>query len=144
MKSLIAAAVLGLVGSIAFAQATPVGLWRTIDDETKQPKALVRISESGGVVSGKIEKLFDPAKQDSVCDLCTDERKGQKVIGLTMIRNVKQDPDDKSVWGGGEILDAAKGKTYKTRLKPVDGGKKMEVRGYVGFFYRTQVWERVE
>jgi uncharacterized protein (DUF2147 family) len=144
MKSLIAAAVLGLVSSVAFAQMTPVGLWRTIDDETKQPKAQVRISESGGVITGKIEKLFDASKQDSVCDLCTDDRKGQKVIGLTMIRNVKQDADDKTVWGGGEILDAGKGKAYKTRLKPIEGGKKMEVRGYIGFFYRTQVWERVE
>lgn len=144
MKSLIAAAVFGLLSSVALAQMSPVGLWRTIDDETKQPKAQVRISETGGVLTGKIEKLFDPAKQDSVCDLCTDERKNQKVIGLTMIRNVRQDADDKGVWGGGEILDAGKGKAYKTRLKPVEGGKKMEVRGYIGFFYRTQVWERVE
>jgi uncharacterized protein (DUF2147 family) len=144
MKSLIAAAVLGLMAFGAQAQMVPTGLWKTIDDETKQPKALVRISESGGVVGGKIEKLFDPAKQDSVCDLCTDERKNQKVIGLTIIRNVRQDSDDKGLWTGGEILDAGKGKTYKTRLKPVDGGKKMEVRGYIGFFYRTQVWERVE
>jgi uncharacterized protein (DUF2147 family) len=144
MKSLIAAAVLGWVATVAQAQMVPTGLWRTIDDETKQPKALVRISESGGVVTGKIEKLFDAAKQDSVCDLCTDDRKNQKVVGLTIIRNVKQDGDDKGLWSGGEILDAAKGKTYKTRLKPVEGGKKMEVRGYIGFFYRTQVWERVE
>ena len=72
MKSLIAAAVLGLMAFGAQAQMVPTGLWKTIDDETKQPKALVRISESGGVVGGKIEKLFDPAKQDSVCDLCTD------------------------------------------------------------------------
>lgn len=144
MKSLIAAAVLGWVAMSAQAQMVPTGLWRTIDDETKQPKALVRISESGGVVSGKIEKLFDPAKQESVCDLCTDDRKNQKVIGLNIIRNVRQDADDKALWTGGEILDAAKGKTYRTRLKPVDGGKKMEVRGYIGFFYRTQVWERVE
>jgi len=46
--------------------------------------------------------------------------------------------------GGGEILDPANGKTYKTRLKPVDGGKNMEMRGYIGFLYRTQVWQRVE
>jgi len=144
MKSLIAAVVLGLVASVAHAQMVPTGLWKTIDDETKQPKALVRITDSGGVVTGKIEKLFDASKQDSVCDLCTDDRKNQKVIGLTIIRNVKQDADDKGLWGGGEILDAGKGKTYKTRMKPVDGGKKMEVRGYIGFFYRTQVWERVE
>lgn len=144
MKSLIAAAVLGLVGSAAFAQMSPVGLWRTIDDETKQPKSLVRITESGGVVTGKIEKLFNPSEPDPKCDKCTDDRKNQPIVGLQIIRNVRQDAGDKSLWTGGEILDPGKGKTYKARFKPVDGGKKMEMRGYIGFLYRTQVWERVE
>lgn len=144
MKSLIAAAVLGLVGSAAYAQMSPVGLWRTIDDETKQPKSLVRITESGGVVTGKIEKLFNPSEPDPKCDKCTDDRKNQPIVGLQIIRNVRQDAGDKALWTGGEILDPGKGKTYKARFKPVDGGKKMEMRGYIGFLYRTQVWERVE
>lgn len=142
MKSVIAAAVLGLVAASAQAQMSPVGVWKTIDDETKQPKALVRISEANGVVSGKIDKLLAAdAKPDAKCDKCEDDRKDKPIVGMEIIRDVKKDGD---VWGGGTILDSAKGKVYKTRLKPVDGGKKMEVRGYVGFFYRTQVWERVE
>jgi len=60
----------------ALAQATPAGLWKTIDDESKTEKSLVRIVESGGVLGGKIEKLLDPAKQNDVCDKCSDERKG--------------------------------------------------------------------
>ncbi|NVO07562.1 MAG: DUF2147 domain-containing protein, partial [Rhodoferax sp.] len=75
---------------------------------------------------------------------CTDDRKDKPVLGMTIIRNVRQDADDKSIWTGGEILDPTNGKTYKTRLKPVDGGKSMEMRGYIGFLYRTQVWQRVE
>lgn len=142
MKSLIAVAVLGLVAGSAQAQLSPVGVWKTIDDETKQPKALVRITEANGVVSGKIDKLLAAdAKPDAKCDKCTDDRKDKPIIGMEIIRDVKKDDE---VWGGGTILDSAKGKVYKTRLKPVDGGKKMEVRGYIGFFYRTQVWERVE
>lgn len=142
MKSLIAAAVLGLFALGAQAQMSPVGVWKTIDDETKLPKALVRISEANGVVSGKIDKLLAAdAKPDAKCDKCEDDRKDKPIVGMEIIRDVKKDGD---VWGGGTILDSAKGKVYKTRLKPVDGGKKMEVRGYVGFFYRTQVWERVE
>lgn len=128
----------------ALAQATPVGLWKTIDDETKTEKSLVRIVESGGVLGGKIEKLLDPAKQNDVCDKCSDERKGKPIVGLSIIRNAKQDGEDKSVWTGGEILDPNNGKTYRLRLKPLDGGKQLEVRGYIGPFFRNQTWIRVE
>ena len=128
----------------ALAQATPVGLWKTIDDESKTEKSLVRIVESGGVLGGKIEKLLDPAKQNDVCDKCSDERKGKPIVGLSIIRNAKQDGEDKSVWTGGEILDPNNGKTYRLRLKPLDGGKQLEVRGYVGPFFRNQTWIRVE
>jgi len=142
MKSVIAIAVLGFVAASAQAQMSPVGVWKTIDDETKLPKALVRITETNGVVSGKIDKLLAAdAKPDAKCDKCEDDRKDKPIVGMEIIRDVKKDDE---VWAGGTILDSAKGKVYKTRLKPVDGGKKMEVRGYVGFFYRTQVWERVE
>jgi uncharacterized protein (DUF2147 family) len=131
-------------GGTAFAQATPVGLWKTIDDDGKTEKSLVRITDNGGVLSGRIEKIFDPKSQDAKCDKCTDARKDQPVVGLTIIRNVKQDAEDKEAWTGGEILDPNNGKTYKTRLKPVEGGKKLEMRGYIGPFYRTQTWVRVE
>jgi uncharacterized protein (DUF2147 family) len=136
---------LGLIVSAgaALAQATPVGLWKTIDDETKTEKSLVRISESAGVFSGKIEKIFDASKQNAVCEKCTDERKDKPVIGMTILRNLREG-DDKGVYEGGDILDPNNGKVYKTRLKPIEGGRKLEMRGYLGPFYRTQVWVRVE
>ncbi len=144
MKKTFAAVALCALAPFAFAQSSPVGLWKTIDDDGKTEKSLVRITENGGVLSGSIEKIFDPAKQDAKCDKCSDDRKDKPVVGLQILRNIKQDSDDKSLWGGGEILDPNNGKTYKTRLKPVEGGKKLEMRGYIGFFYRTQVWQRVE
>jgi uncharacterized protein (DUF2147 family) len=128
----------------AFAQATPVGLWKTIDDETKQDKSLVRITDAGGVLTGKVEKIADPTKQDAKCDKCTDERKDKPVLGMTLVRNTKQNADDKDVWDGGDILDPNNGKVYRLRLKPVDGGKTLEVRGYIGPFFRNQTWIRVE
>ena len=139
-----AAFVLAFSSACAMAQMTPVGLWKTIDDDGKTEKSLVRISDSGGVLSGTIEKIFDAAKQDAKCDKCSDERKDKPVLGMTIIRNARQDANDKTLWTGGEILDPNNGKTYKTRLKPVDGGKTMEMRGYIGFLYRTQIWQRVE
>lgn len=142
MKSIIAACLLAASGAV-LAQASPVGLWKTIDDETKQAKSLVRVTESGGVLTGKIEKLLDPAKQDSKCDKCTDSRKGQPVLGMTIFSGPKQ-TDDKSIWEGGEILDPNNGKTYRMRVRVADGGKKLEVRGYIAFFYRDQEWIRAE
>jgi len=144
MKIWFVAGALALAGLSASAQNTPVGLWKTIDDDGKTEKSLVRITDASGVLTGKIEKIFDPAKQASTCDQCTDERKDKPVLGMVILRNLKQDADDKEVWSGGEILDPNNGKTYKARLKPLDGGKQLQMRGYIGPFYRTQVWQRVE
>jgi uncharacterized protein (DUF2147 family) len=137
----IAAALAGAAG-LALAQATPVGLWKTIDDETKTEKSYVRITESGGVLSGKVEKIIDASKQAEVCDKCADERKDKPILGMTIIRNAKSSGDGS--WEGGEILDPNNGKVYRLRLKPEDGGKKLEVRGYLGPFFRNQHWLRVE
>ena len=131
----------------ALAQSTPVGVWKTIDDATGKEKSLVRISETGGVVTGRIEKLLDPATPaDAVCKECTDERKDKPVLGMTIIRDVRPDESDKGLWGGGDILDPNNGKVYKVRLRPTDGGAKLEVRGYIGapLFGRTQTWIRAE
>jgi len=144
MRNWAIAIALAWIGVAAWAQDTPVGLWKTIDDDGKTEKSLVRITESGGVLTGKIEKLFDATKQDSKCDKCTDERKDQPVVGMTILRNLKPDADDKGVWSGGEVLDPNNGKTYRARVKPLEGGQQLQLRGYLGPFYRTQVWVRAE
>ena len=143
MKKILSALALSFAAAAAFAQATPVGLWKTIDDETKQEKSYVRISEAGGVLNGKVEKLLDPNKQDTVCDKCSDARKDQKVLGMTLVEGVKKHADE-PYWDGGTILDPNNGKTYKVRMTPKDGGKSLEVRGFIGPFYRNQTWLRVE
>ena len=145
MKRSLTAILFVAVSASAFAQMSPAGLWKTIDDETKKEKSLVRIKEVNGVFSGTVDKFLDPTpKLDDVCEKCTDERKDKPVLGMTIIRNIKANADDKGIWDGGDILDPNNGKVYKARLKPVDGGKKLEMRGYIGPFYRTQVWLRVE
>jgi uncharacterized protein (DUF2147 family) len=146
MKNLALALLLSTLTTAALAQATPVGVWKTIDDKTKTERAQIRITEQGGVLSGVIEKLLAAdAKQDGVCDKCSDDRKDKPMIGLEVVRGVKK-ADGDNLWDGGTILDAAEGKVYKVRLQPVDGGAKMEVRGYVGMpmLGRTQTWIRVE
>jgi uncharacterized protein (DUF2147 family) len=136
--------VLAAAAATVQAQNTPIGLWKTIDDDGKTEKSLVRITDGGGTLTGKIEKIFDPAKQDSKCDKCSDERKDKPVLGMTILRSVKKNADDGNIWDGGDILDPNNGKVYRVRLKPTDGGKSLEVRGYIGPFFRNQHWIRVE
>jgi len=137
------AIVFALAATTASAQMNPVGTWRSIDDETKQPKAQIVISESAGVLTGRIEKLLRPgADQKAVCDRCTDDRKDKPVLGMEIIRGAKK-AEGKEVWEGGRILDPEKGSTYGLRLTPIEGGAKLEVRGSIGPFGRTQTWVRV-
>ena len=123
---------------------SPVGTWNTIDDETKKPKSLVRITEKDGVISGTVEKIVDPAKQDSKCDECAsdDPRKGKPVIGMTILTGLKKDGDN--VYSGGNILDPNNGKTYNAKVTVIEGGKKLEMRGSILFIGRTQIWIRAE
>jgi uncharacterized protein (DUF2147 family) len=145
MKTLFAALLLSVAAGTALAQATPAGLWRTIDDETKAEKSLVRITDNGGVLTGRVEKILTD-KADAKCVECTDERKGQPVQGMTILRGIKPDAAEKGTWVGGDILDPNNGKIYKVLIKLVDGGKKLDVRGYIGMpmLGRTQTWLRVE
>ena len=145
MKTLFASLLLCAAAGTALAQATPAGLWKTIDDDTKAEKSLVRITDSGGVYTGKVEKILTD-KADAKCTECTDARKDQPVQGMVILRDIKLDPSDSTQWIGGDILDPNNGKVYKVRIKTADGGRKLDVRGYIGtpMLGRTQTWLRVE
>ncbi len=145
LRPLLAAVALAALGTAACAQTTPAGLWKSVDDNSGKERSLIRIAEAGGVYTGRIEKVLDPmAPAGAVCEKCSDERKGQPIVGLLLIRNVRQSADDKAVYDGGDIVDPDNGKVYRLRLKPLDGGAKLEVRGYIGPFFRNQTWLRVE
>lgn len=141
--SLIAAV---LAAPLAWAEPdSPVGLWKAIDDKSGKASALIRISDNGGELQGRIEKLFrEPSEdQNPKCVLCTDARKDQPIVGMTIVSGLKKDGDE---YTGGKILDPKDGKVYKSKAMLRDGGKKLEVRGYVGMpiLGRSQVWLRQE
>jgi uncharacterized protein (DUF2147 family) len=141
-KYLLACALFGAASS--FAQMTPVGVWHTVDDSTGEPRAEIHIVDKGGVLSGRIAKVLshDPTASKT-CDQCKDDRKGQDIVGLELIRGVKPEPLTEHLWaGGGKILDPENGKDYTVKMVPKEGGKKLQVRGYIGPFYRTQTWLR--
>ena len=129
--------------SLATAQMSPVGRWHTVDDKTGEVKSEINVIENAGVITGSVSKLLrKDAKQDDVCDKCTDDRKDKAILGLQIIRGAKK-AEGKDVWEEGKILDPENGKNYTLRMTPVDGGKKLEVRGLIGPFGRTQTWVRV-
>ena len=70
---------------------SPAGLWKTIDDKTGKSRSLIRISENNGEYSAVVEKgLLEGDTGEKVCDKCTDERKGQKIIGMTIASGLKE------------------------------------------------------
>jgi uncharacterized protein (DUF2147 family) len=128
----------------AWAQMSPAGVWHSIDEKSGEVTSEVRIIDNAGVLSGRIEKLLrKDVKQTDVCEKCTDDRKDKLVLGMEIIRGARQ-AEGKEVWENGKILDPDNGKEYTLRLTPIEGGKKLQVRGYIGFFYRTQVWVRAQ
>lgn len=128
---------------LALAQMTPAGSWHSFDEKTGELKSLVVIDEANGVLNGHIEALLrKDADQKKLCTVCTDDRKDKPVLGLEIIRGAKK-VEGKDVWEGGKILDPENGKEYTLRLTPIEGGKKLEVRGSILFFGRTQTWVRV-
>lgn len=123
--------------------ASVVGTWKTIDDETGKAKSHVKIYKAkNGKYYGKIVKLLnrEPGDEDPVCDVCPGSDKGQKVMGMKIVKGMVEDGDE---FNGGTIMDPKSGKVYTCKMWN-EGDDKLKVRGYIGFLYRTQTWYRVD
>jgi uncharacterized protein (DUF2147 family) len=123
---------------------SPVGLWKTFDDQTGAPSALIRITETSGEFKGMIEKLLRLGEdENSVCEKCEGPRHNQLLLGMAILTGMRRQGDE---YGGGEILDPDNGKVYRCKITLEDGGTKMQVRGFIGvsLFGRTQTWVRIE
>ena len=120
---------------------SPLGLWKTVDDKTGMPRAMVRIYLQDGKYFGRIEQSFTPGAETRVCSACTDDRKNQPIIGLLIIRNVT--PRD-GEYGGGDILDPDTGSVYRCKFRLDKDGTVLVVRGFMGISLlgRTQTWHR--
>jgi len=136
-------ALMGLMSSVALAQDTGsiVGLWKTFDDDTNQPAALVQINEQNGVFVGKVSKILDPSGLPT-CVKCSDYRKDKPVVGMEILTGLKKDGDN--AYSGGKILDPDDGEIYSANIKLLEQGNKLDLRAYLGIplIGRTQTWIR--
>ena len=143
MRKTAIALLLCLLPLAAFAQNTPVGKWRTIDDKTGKPKSIVEIYEttSGTLAAKVLEVLQSDKGPHPLCDACKGDRHNKPVEGMVIAWGLKHEGD---TWDDGRILDPHNGKEYSAKMTPIEGGQKLEVRGYMGFSLlgRTQVWIR--
>lgn len=135
---------LGFLAALAAVAAAPgpAGLWKTVDDKTGKPRGTVLIYEQKGAFFGRITSAIDPEEARERCVPCKDERKDQPVIGLLILRNMKRRADGE--YDGGDILDPDTGTVYRCKIRLAEGGKKLVVRGYIGFSLlgRSQTWSR--
>jgi len=133
--------------AIAATNASPVGLWKTIDDVTDKPKAIIHITEAQDhTLQGSIVKIFPRPghDQNELCSACKGLKHNQRIVGMTILEGLRPDHKSPGYWKGGKILDPKNGKTYHSTLQLVDD-KTLSVRGYVGIplFGRSQTWHRV-
>jgi len=137
-------AVLTIAYSAARGQeATPLGLWKSIDEHTNKPTALIRITETDGKFQGRIETVF-PQPGESAnpkCEECEGDLKNQPIVGMTILKGLRPVGDE---YTGGRILDPDSGTIYRCTMKVVDDGNKLIIRGFVGIplLGRSQVWLR--
>lgn len=117
------------------------GVWKTIDDETGEPKSHVQIVKKGDSYVGKVVKLL-PAATTSVCDECPGDKKGKPIEGMIILEDLKPYRD---YYSYGKILDPASGKEYKCNVSLKESDV-LEVRGYIGISLigRSQEWFRVK
>ena len=120
------------------AAAEPIdGVWRT---ESKD--ALVRIGDCGAKVCGRIARFLVPppqgAEQRDVNNPDPQQRT-RKLLGLAILNGFAPKGE---AWHG-TIYDPKAGKSYRSVLRRT-GPDRLEVKGCVGPFCRTQIWRRAD
>ena len=144
MKKLIGLAALAFSTSLFAADVLHNTQWKTIDDETGKPKAVVEFKQnSDGTLSARIKDLLDPDAL-KVCNDCTGALKGKPMVGLPIVNRLKL--VSKNSYGNGTILDPKSGSTYSLKGQLSADGKKLELRGFKGvsLLGRNQTWYRIQ
>ena len=136
--SVLAMVVLSVCAGLVRAAESPVGKWSTIDEKTGKVTSQVEVYMQGGKLFGKIVSLPDPDDKNGktlVCTECTGDDKDKPIIGLVIMKGLSLKGER---YVDGTILDPDDGKIYTAEVWVEEGT--LKVRGFVGFFHRTQTW----
>ncbi len=146
MKKLIVLGLMVVFSAMTYAQTvSAVGKWVTIDDKTNNKKSIVELyKDKDNNLFGKIVYLYprEGREPNAKCKKCTDDRKDEPLLGLQIVRGLKYDG---STWNSGTIVDPETGKIYTLKMwVDKENSDRLQVRGYIGPFFRTQTWVRVK
>lgn len=141
LKSILTTFTLLLFVSVYAVAQSPIGVWKTIDDNTGEARSHIEIFEQNGKLHGKLVKLLT-AGDDAICENCTGDKKNKPLMNMVILSDLEPYKD---YWSYGKIMDPDSGKEYKANIS-MNGKDKLDVRGYIGFaaLGRTQTWERLK
>jgi uncharacterized protein (DUF2147 family)/peptidoglycan/LPS O-acetylase OafA/YrhL len=132
-----------LLVPVAADGSEPTGLWWA-----EGGFAQVAIERCGEALCGRVVWLRHPLDEQGCLlrDLENPEPTLRKrpLTGLTILRELRPEPETPGVWSGGEIYDPSSGRTYRAVIEPA-GTDRLHLRGYLGIRWlgRTTTWVRV-
>jgi hypothetical protein len=147
LRPALALAALFVLGAAARAddQPTAAGFWELRDDDGK-PSAWFLFSQKHDVFSARFVKGFKKPEElteaEQVCGKCAGEKKGAKIMGLTLFWGMKRDG---LKYTGGSVLDPRSGSIYHAKMDLSEDGQELAVRGYLGIemLGQTKTWYRL-
>lgn len=130
------------VSAFAIAQSatSPIGRWKTLDDETGKAMTVVEVytAKNGNLAAKIVENIAAPA----TCTECSGKDKGKSIIGMPVLWDLK---NKDGVWSDGRGFKPSTGDSFRAKsVKVIDGGRKLEVTGCKSIFCRSATWVRAD
>ncbi len=142
MKRISVCIIFSIFATIQLNAQTVFGKWKTFNQENGNTNSIIKIYKENNEVKGKVVRIIKEEDRDRVCTKCEGEMKNKPIEGLVILRGLHKDGDE---YTDGVVTDPKSGKEYKCKIwLDDDNPDKLNIRGYIAFFYKTQTWERLD